>query len=243
LSNIIKARSDQPPRVSPFGFIELVREHKSRSSRNTGLFAGVPETPDKPGTTREVQTTAEELRLNAERKAQEMEEQAYHEGYEQGQKDGYEFGKRSMAIVKEHLEKLFGELQDTPETIVHEYRDWLIEMCLTISRHIVRRELSVDNTQLAERIDTLLREAAAEHTLTVNVHPDDLRLLEEHLDLKDLAERSGRTFTLRSDSRIERGGCRLDSEIQVLDATIEKQFSFIQQALKNDESISDQISI
>ncbi len=47
-----------------------------------------------------------------------------------------------MAIVKEHLERLLDSLQQTPQTIFDQYRDWLIQMCLTISRHIVRRELS-----------------------------------------------------------------------------------------------------
>ena len=114
-------------------------------------------------------------------------------------------------------------------------------MCLVISRHIVRRELITDSTQLAGLIETLLGEALEDHTLTVNLHPYDLALLEQHLDLEKLAERTGRTFTLKAHPRIERGGCRVESDVQVFDASIEKRFSFIEQALRNDGPITDEI--
>jgi len=112
-------------------------------------------------------------------------------------------------------------------------------MCLTISRHIVRRELSTDHTQLAQLIETLLQETAENHTLTISVHADDLALLEQHLDLKSLSERTGRTFTLVAQPHIQRGGCRAESDVQLFDASLEKRFSLIEQALRNDESIPD----
>lgn len=243
MSKVIKAQREQPKAILPFGFAELQQQKRpSPGQRNLlgGDIASLSFSEPEAVTAVDIQTSVEDLLLNAERKAQELEEEAYRKGYEQGQKDGFEVGQRSMAIVKEHLERLLDTLQGTPETILKEYRDWLIEMCLTLSRHIVRRELTMDRTQLAQLIETLLQEAAEEHTLTVKVHPDDLALLEQHLDLSNLAERTGRTFALRADTQIERGGCRMESDIQVFDASIEKQFSFIEQALRNDEPVADQ---
>jgi len=191
----------------------------------------------------DVETTVRNLLLNAERKAQELEEQAYRKGYEQGQKDGFDVGQRTMSIVKSHLEGLFQELKTLPETLLETYRDWLIETCLHIARHLVRRELATDSGELSQLIDTLLREAVADHALTVHLHPDDLAMLEQHLDLKLLAERTGRNFCLKADAHLERGGCRMESEIQLIDASIEKQFDLIEQALRNDEPIPDQTHI
>ena len=241
LSKIIKAKPDQADEVMPFDFVQLKWREDKDPSRPTNMLGTLVNRTAETDSGRSVQHSVQDLLLNAERKAQELEEQAYQKGYEQGQKDGFEFGQRSMSIVKEHLEGLLKELQCLPETLLKEYRDWLIEMCLSISRRIVRRELAADIGQLSQLIDNLLRETVDEHTLTVHVHPDDLDLLEKHLDLKSLAERSGRTFSLKADANLERGGCRLENDVQLLDASIEKQFSFIEQSLRKDEPISDHI--
>jgi flagellar assembly protein FliH len=242
LSKIIKATQDHFEEVVVFDFAQIERHQKKPLSHGKNIFEEPLAIPVEEDATLDVQASVQRLLLDAERKAQELEEQGYRRGYEQGQKDGYEFGQRSVTIVKEHLERLLHELRGWPEAVFKSYRDWLIEMCLSISRHIVRRELTTDSNQLSQLIDTLLREASAEHTLTVYVHPDDLNLLENNLDLKSLAELSGRTFSLKPDVHLERGGCRLESDIQILDASIEKQFSFIEQVLRNDEPDTNHIT-
>jgi len=241
LSRIIKASPDQVEEVMPFDFAQVERQDRKHSAQQAHSFERLAEIPAMPDSVRDVETSIRELLLDAERKAQELEEEAYRKGYEQGQKDGFEFGQRSMSIVKGHLEGLLPELQALPEILLTQYRDWFIDTCLSISRRIVRRELATDSSHLSQLIDTLLREALDGHPLTVYVHPDDLDLLEKHLDLKLLAERSGRNFSLKADAQLERGGCRLESDMQIFDASIEKQFNFIEQALRNDEPVSDQI--
>jgi flagellar assembly protein FliH len=241
LSKIIKATPGQSKEVMPFGFAKVDRQDRKHSARLAHSFGRLAETQTMPDPLQDVETKIRKLLLDAERKAQALEEQAYRKGYEQGQKDGFQFGQRSMAIVKEHLETLLPELQGLTETLLTQYRDWLIDTCLSVSLRIVRRELATDSSHLSQFIDTLLREAVDGHMLTVYVHPDDLDLLEKHVDLKLLAERSGRNFSLKADVQLDRGGCRLESDMQLLDASIEKQFNFIEQALRNHEPVSDQI--
>jgi flagellar assembly protein FliH len=241
LSKIIKAAPGQSEEVIPFDFDQVEqqdRRHSARLAHSFGKLSKSPATQDPP---EDVETKTRKLLLEAERKAQELEEQAYRKGYEQGQKDGFEFGQRSMSIVKEHLESLLPELQALPEMLLTQYRDWLIDTCLSIARRIVRKEIVTDSSHLSQLIDTLLKEAVDGHTLTVYVHPDDLDLLEQHTDLKLLDERTGRNSFLKPDVQLDRGGCRMESDMQLLDASIEKQFSFIEQALRNDEPVSDEI--
>lgn len=240
LSRIIKAPSDQSEDVSPFDFAQIEQRKQRLSVHPAHDFKGDAEISATKDPLRNVELKIRELLLDAERKAQDLEEQAYRKGYEQGQKDGFEFGQRSMSIVKEHLERLLPEMQGLTEAILIKYRDWLIDTCLSISRKIVHREVTTDGGHLSQLLDSLLREAIDGHTLTVYVHPDDLDLLENQIDLKLIAERSGRNFFLKSDARLQRGGCRLESDMQLLDASIEKQFTFIEQALRNDEPVSDQ---
>jgi flagellar assembly protein FliH len=171
--------------------------------------------------------------LAAERKAQQLEEEAYQKGYAQGQKDGFEFGRKSMSLVKEHLERLLGELQHLPSKILQDYREWLIQACLSISRQVIGRELKGDVNHLIELVDHVLTATDTRHPLTIHVHPDDLQLLREHVAFDTSGERSGRTFMVAADHHLQRGGCRMDSAVQSLDATIEKQLDLIEKALRN----------
>jgi flagellar assembly protein FliH len=239
LSKIIKDKPDQPEKVMPFGFVQMDRPDRKHSARLAHSFGKIADIQVDTDPILDAEASIQKLLLEAERKAQELEEQAYRKGYEQGQKDGFEFGQRSMSIVKEHLERLLPELQSLPEILLSQYRNWLIDTCLSISRRIVLREVAVDSSHLSQLVDTLLREAVDGHTLTIHVHPDDLDLLEKHVDLKLLAERSGRNFSLKADAELDRGGCRLESDIQLLDASLEKQFNFIEQTLRNHEPVLD----
>jgi flagellar assembly protein FliH len=238
LSKLIKAAQNDHAAVVPFDFLQMEPTQFTpalRSKRADEARNAAPES-DAPA---EIETTIQNRLLDAERKAQELEEEAYRKGYAQGQKDGFEVGQKSMAIVKEHLEDLFNGLQRLPEKLLEDYREWIISSCLGMARHVARRELAGDSQQLVQLIDALLREAEENHALTLHVNPNDLDLLEKNVDLLHLSSSSGRTFHLKADPRLERGGCRLESDIQLLDASIEKQFELLEQSLRNQESTTD----
>jgi flagellar assembly protein FliH len=212
----------------PFDFLKMdLTPGGPVSSRRKAPAAAVSES-DRLS---EIDITIQNRLLDAERKAHEVEEEAYRQGYAQGQKDGSEIGQKSMAIVREHLESLFNGLHRLPEQLLEDYRGWIINTSLAIARHVVRRELSGDKQQLIQLIDTLVREAEEGHTLTLYVNPNDLDLLEKHVELKHLEANSGRALYLKPDPRLERGGCRMESAIQLLDASIEKQFALIKETM------------
>jgi flagellar assembly protein FliH len=238
LSKLIKAAQNDQAAVMPFDFlkIESGKVTPTPRKRRAGDTGGAASDSDALA---DIEITIQNRLLDAERKAQELEEEAYRKGYAQGQKDGFEIGQKSMAIVKEHLENLFKVLQRLPEKLLEDYRDWIISSCLGMARHVVRRELAGDAQQLVKLIDALLREAEESHALTLHLNPNDMDLLEKNVDLLHLATSSGRTFHLKADPRLERGGCRIESDIQLLDASIEKQFELLEQSLKNQESTND----
>ena len=232
LSKVIKADKTKPSAVTPFDFrqvnLENGRPRQHRDSRAPASGKVAEEDP-----LARIEATIQNRLLDAERKAQELEEEAYRQGYAQGQKDGYEIGQKSMAIVRDHLEKLLYGLARFPEQLFAEYREWIIQTCLEISRHLVRRELHGDTKQLADLIDALMHQAEEDHSLTIHVHPHDLDLLEKHLAFQEFMASCGRTLHLKADPHLERGGCRMESDIQLLDASLEQQFALIEDAIRN----------
>lgn len=242
LSRILKAQALDENSVVPFGFVEI----EATTPRNPHSFLEItPETEEltqshqkEPDAT----VSAKELLLEAERRAAELEEEGYRKGFEQGQKDGFEYGQKSMAIVKDHLERFCRDLEKMPQQILGHYRNWLVETSLSIARHIIRREVKGDLTHLSNLIDELLAQAHERHNLSLWVHPDDFELLKNHTSILELSSSQGRQLSLRADPGMERGGCRLESDLEVLDASIEKQFSLLGEILKPHEVIPNDIS-
>jgi flagellar assembly protein FliH len=239
LSNVIKATDGSTNPVVRFDFDQVdVREGQSPPTRR-GRYPGLANRKSEAERLEDLEVTIQNRLLDAERKAQELEEEAYRKGYAQGQKDGFEIGQKSMTILRDHLEKLLHGLANFPERMFAEYREWLIHTCMEVSHHVVRRELTGDVDQLVKLIDALLKEAQEGYAVTLHINPHDLDLLEKQLDFQELAVSLGRTLHLKPDSQLERGGCRMESDIQLLDASIDQQFALIADAIRAQQSLPD----
>lgn len=234
MSRIIKAEKDTDVPVSAFDFAEIEEgaEEEVRPPSECDVAEKCREDAPPAPDPAEIEAIIHRKLLEAERKSQEMEKEGYLRGYAQGEKDGIEYGKKRMMIVKDRLEEIIENVQRLSDRVLQDYRDWMISTCLAVARRIVRRELAMDTGYLVDMIDALLAEADEKNTVTIYLNANDLRLLEEHLDLRELTERSAHRCRLKADESIEQGGCRLESEIQLLDASIEKQFAQIEQNLR-----------
>lgn len=241
LSNIIKAKTY--PAFKSFDFHAIDQDAAKTPGEGTPS-AGVPKPwrgldlseSKHSDPIEELEAAIRNRLLEVERTAQELEREAYEKGYAQGERDGMEYGMKSMAIVKDHLERLLGGLQSVPERVLRDYRDWLISTCLAIARKVVGVELETKPKALVKMIDALVIEAEEHQSLTLYLNPKDLGLLEKTTDFKEWSEKAERSLAIRTDVRLARGGCRIESDIQLLDASIETQFSLIERALRDHAS-------
>ncbi len=243
MSKIIKARDDRG--FTPFSFSAIESEgkvfHAAEKER-----ADAPEEDEKETVEvdplEEIERTIQQRLLDAERKAQEMEREAYEQGYAQGLKDGTEYGSKSMAIVKDHMEQLLAGMLALPEKAFKDYRNWLVAACIAVARKIVGTEISIQPDMIVNLVDALFLEAAEKQAVTLHLHPKDIDLLAKHTGFNDMMQQSERSFLMKPDPRIERGGCRFESEIQLIDATLEARFALIEEALSHHEPLPEEPS-
>jgi flagellar assembly protein FliH len=230
LSRIIKAQ--QNPELAPFDFTRIeVIEPPTRARRPPQTDAGRETDRATADPLDELDALIHKQLLEAERKAQEIERDAYEKGYAQGEKDGVEFGRKGMAVMAERLTKLHGELSALPRRILTDYRGWLIDLSLAMARHIVQRELQTDPELILQFINQLVGEAEQKHNLTLYIHPSDLELLEKYTDLRAAIQAPADQIAIKADPRLLRGGCRLESDIQVLDASLDARLALIEERL------------
>jgi flagellar biosynthesis/type III secretory pathway protein FliH len=94
-------------------------------------------------------------------------------------------------------------------------------LALTLAERIVRVEAQRDPQVLVQVLETALHKVEAGVRLTVTVHPEDAVFLQEHPEL--LARL--RIQAIKSDRRIERGGCMVKAGRREWDATIASQLA------------------
>lgn len=231
MSRIIKAHEDTEVSVFDFRSIEGIQTDGDPRMRVTGAASGTTVEPlaeeAAPDPLQELEEMVKNRLFEVERKAEALEKEAYERGYAQGEKDGFEYGRKNILIVNEHLERVLNGLQDIPGRVCQEYREWLISACIAMTRHLLRAELRMNNEAIVNLVNAVMDDAEEAHSLTLFLNPADMETLKKHTDFERLTQRKGTSWTFKPDSRLERGGCRLESELQVLDASVETRLGLL----------------
>jgi flagellar assembly protein FliH len=222
LSNLLKQRPELG--VAPFGFPVIESEQgggKSEDGQELDTLFSEPEA--------ECEDTLRKKLLELERRTNEIEKDAYARGFAQGERDGLEYGRKTVQVIKTQLEGIAANLEALPEKIFTDYREWFIMTCTKVARRIVHKELAISPEIIAGTINALLDEAEEHSTLVVYLHPLDVEFMEKRADL--VLASHGKRLEIRPDASLERGGCRVESDVQLLDASIDAQFEEMEKHL------------
>lgn len=174
--------------------------------------APAPEEPTQPDASA-AEALAEQLQL------------ARQAGYKDGYRDGLSalesFKQSYAAQVTAQVALVARSFQSQLEAMEQQLATSLAQVAVDIARQVVRTELAT-RPQLIEQVahEALgLLVHSAKH-IRVRVHPDDHQLLVEQGQL-DLDARHAR---LLADPSVERGGCIVESDIGLIDASIETRW-------------------
>lgn len=156
---------------------------------------------------------------------EEIHRQAYEEGLALGKREGLEHGRAQVQEQLKHIEAIAGYLAGPLSELDNQLVDEVVELAMTIARHIIRREIKTDPGQVV----AVVREAmgqlpVASRHVRIHVHPEDAVLLRDGLVLNDGSD-SG--WELVEDPGLARGGCRIETETSRVDATLERRLGSI----------------
>ncbi len=161
---------------------------------------------------------------------QQLQKQAYKEGFDKGRKEGFEYGhKEGLAEGRERLEEKaeqFDTLLDSLETPFQQLDDQveseLVELVIAMVRQLVRREVRNDPGQIIG----VVREAmsilpVSSRNISLILHPEDASLVRETYELSD----NELGWRIVEDPVLARGGCRISTETSQVDATLESRLA------------------
>lgn len=174
---------------------------------------------------------------------EDLEQRTYDEAFAKGQAEGRAQG---LAAVERETRGQIQQLQARVErldTIINslarplaeldpEVEDQLLQLALSIGRHLVRRELRIDPSQVIAVIrETVALLPASARDVRVHLHPEDAAVVREKL----AAPVGERVWTIAEDPVMGRGGCRVTTETAQIDARLETRIGSVMSALLGDD--------
>lgn len=200
-------------------------ENKSHGEKKSGteIIEDVPAPKIKP-------LTAEQLQQIATQAEEEGRERGYQEGLQKGYVEGEKKGllkgeqkayseiKAGLEEQKKRLQQIADALLDPLATQDGRLENIVLDMAVHLAKHLLNRELTEDPSSLFHLVERAVSTLpAGAKNIRIFLHPDDVELAHEafaHL---------GRNWTFYADSKMSRGGVRLETDHSLVDYSVEQR--------------------
>lgn len=170
-----------------------------------------------------------------------VEREAWEHGFKDGHVEGVRKGEAELAkriaevdVKLAALDAIMGALAKPLEDLDQQVEQELTRLTLTIAKHLVRRELKMDPTQVIGIIrHTVSLLPLSARKIKIHLHPDDAAIVREKL-----ARATGeQEWQLAEDPLMARGGCRLTTENSSVDARFEAAVTVALTGLLGDDRV------
>ena len=149
--------------------------------------------------------------------------EGFQQGFGEGSKKGYEENVHLLQVQATTLVSLLESLSEPFKVLDEAVEKQLVSLVIAIATQIIRREIKLDPGQIIavvrETIDVL---PLASQKISLKLHPDDAKLVRSALVLEMTPH-----WSLVEDPLITRGGCKVDTEVSHVDATVEHRLTAV----------------
>lgn len=159
------------------------------------------------------------------------------ENHEIGRHEGLAAGAAEVAARVARLDAALTALARPFEELDQAVEEQLLTLVRALTRHLVRREMRMDPTQVIGIIREAIRTLpAAAREIHVHLHPEDAQVVRECLG----AEIAERAWRLEDDPVMERGSCRVVGGNSEVDARLEQRLGRLINDMLGSERVADE---
>jgi flagellar assembly protein FliH len=199
------------PAVRPFTLPELER-------RPT-----VPEAADPAAeTVREGQRLARAIVARATAQAREIQAAAEERGLEAGTRAAFDREAPALRNAAAALADAVARVESARRDLVRRLEATLPELAVAIAARVLRRELTVDPTRLADVIRDAMPAVLPAASIHIRLHPEDLATVERHRARLEEVIGAG-SLSLEASPDVGPGGSVIETESSILPAGIPQQ--------------------
>lgn len=176
---------------------------------------------------------AEKLIKEAELKVSEIEHEAYKKGYEAGREEGYKEGQAEVMRLIDRLGTIVSTAVDIRDDIIKSSEKMMTEMILMISRKVIKDEIVERREVVINNIKESIKRVKDRDRIDVRVNFADLDMTTAHKDELIKMMESLKKVNIYEDTRVDRGGCIIETDVGSIDARISTQLDAIEEAIRN----------
>lgn len=177
----------------------------------------------------------ERMVKEAEMRVAEIEHEAYQKGYDAGREVGFKKGQAEVRRLIDRLGTIVGQAIDVREEIIAASEKQMVDMILMIARKVIKDEVVERKEVVLNNIRESLKRIKDRDRVDIRVNFADLELTTAHKDELIKMMESLRKVNIYEDSRIDRGGCIIETDVGSIDARISTQLKEIEEAIRNAE--------
>lgn len=169
-----------------------------------------------------------------------IQKQAYTEGFALGKQEGFQAGfvdgskkgyDENVHLIEVRTTQLISLLESfaTPfKTLDESVELALADLSVKIAKQILHREIELDSGQVTAAVKAAVAALPiASQNVKLYLNPEDAELVRFNLGLDETPS----AWTIIEDASITRGGCKLDTEISHVDATVENRLDAVLETL------------
>ena len=159
-----------------------------------------------------------------------LEREAFASGYAAGERAGLEAGNKRAEAQLRRLAQTLDELRSLRGTMIRQTEQQMVQLALAIARRILHRETTVDQDLLVALARVALERLGDSGAATIRLNPEDYaQTVQRHGD-----HWAGSRVRVIADPGVSRGGCLVESDFGLVDASVEAQFEQVARAFSGE---------
>jgi flagellar assembly protein FliH len=151
-------------------------------------------------------------------------QQGFEQGLIEGGKKGYEDNVVLLNNKAAEFDALMESLAEPFKTLDEEVEKELVKLAIGIANQIIRREIKLDPGQVIAAVREAINVLPlSSQKIMLYLHPEDAGLVRSVLSLDEMSTPWGIT----EDPLITRGGCKVDTDVSHVNATVENRLAAV----------------
>lgn len=159
-----------------------------------------------------------------------LERESFTKGYAAGERAGVEAGAHRADAMLRRVAQTIDDLAQLRRTITRDTEHQMVQLALALARRVVMRELSLDPDLVAALAHVAVERLGDQAPATIRLHPEDYATVVAHRG----EQWEGTQVSVLPDPAVPRGGCVVESDFGLIDATVDAQFAELSRALLGD---------
>jgi len=175
---------------------------------------------------------AEQIIKEAEEKAEEILGKAREEAFESGFNEGFQKGEEEVKRLIDRLHIILQAAIDKRKEIIKNAESQLIDLVLLIARKVVKTISEEERNVVIENIKEALKKIRGEAEITIRVNIKDLEITTRQRENFISMVESLENVRIEEDSRVDPGGCIIETSFGDIDARIQTQLNIIEEKIR-----------